>query len=211
MSNTIDDIVTEVEEVAFKEFNQLDSFKPQIIYEPNESDESDKLSKGIDSTLAKLANSLNLDAPDTNPETVLDKIDQITSESQKAFDLLSSKALKTINSRARVKAVMAGNILMSRMADMISQVDKFDYSADPMNFLLLIEKYTDFIDKMDNLSKPYEESVDESLTQMSNDRSKEKYSSPEDEKITPAKLAEYVRMLKGMEDSKNDPNKVDES
>lgn len=196
---------SEIEVLSGSELSVLEHFKPQevntYIQEPDSNDEESKLAQGIDKTISDLAGSLDIESPETDPEKVLDNISSVTVDNQKAFDLLASKTLKTLNTRARFKAVMAANILQSKMADMISKVDQYDYQADPMNFILLTEKYLEYIEKLDRLQENYNESVEESLQQLSQENKEKSYKT--EEKLTPSQFADIAKKIQEMTKSDN--------
>lgn len=176
MDKKLEDQVLDSEVMSDDDFRQL-SQTGAIIQYPDDPDLSteDETSKKLDQTLDKafedLSNDLDLDKkPIASAVEALDDISKVTNEDQKAFDLMASKTLKTVNSRVRAKSILAANILMEKMSSMISKMDENDFAADPMSFLTFMTNYTDYIERLDRLQKRYDDStVDESLRKLSED------------------------------------------
>lgn len=165
--NGIEDDIYESDEIGNAEFHELDTFVPVEVTDVTSYDDS-KLDSQVEEAIQKLSSKFDLDKPITDPQELLRFINETTSDNKRVFDLLSTKVASEVHSRVRFKATLAADTLLDKMADMISNVDSFDYRADPMSFLLLIEKYMDFIERSDRISERYNDpNIDDSITNMS--------------------------------------------
>lgn len=182
---------------ASDELEALENFKseettpvspPEIV-----EDSKSKLDDTITQIIEKVSGKLDLGgAPLTNLQDVLKFIDKLGAENNRIFDLVASKTASEVRSRVRFKATIAADILLDKLADMIFRVDALDYASDPMNFLILIEKYLNFIKESDKISSIYENpTVDESLKTMS--KSREESKKEGSKKLTPADYADLVK------------------
>ncbi len=188
--SVLDDIqVTDTEGLG--ELQTLDSFEPCKVYDV-ESDTNSKLDTAIHDIMNKLSDKSELPGQVTNIQEVMEKVDTLTSDNKKIFDLFASKLSSEMYSRARLKATVASSILMEKMADIVSNIDAIDYRADPMTFLLLLEKYMNFIEQSDKINNRYvNPSVDDSIKNISENSNK----TPETtQSLSTSDLADLNRM-----------------
>lgn len=207
MNRDLEDQIMDSEVLSDYDFKQLSKTGAIIQYPddpdlPTQDETSKKLDETMDKAFQDLSNDLELDKkPISSAVEALDNIAKVTNDDQKAFDLMASKTLKTVNSRVRAKSILAANILMEKMSSMISKMDENDFSADPMSFLTFMTTYTDYIDRLDRLQKRYDDStVDESLRKLSEENRKK---SEEDKGLSKSEYADIVnKALESLKEEK---------
>ena len=195
----ITDDIHESDIIGDIEYKELDHFNPIEVIDADNVNEDSKLDSMVDEAMKKLSTKFNLDKPITNPAELMNLITETTADNKKIFDLLSSKVSSEVHSRVRFKATLAADTLLDKMADMISNVDSFDYRTDPMSFLLLIEKYMDFIERSDRISQKYENpNINESIENISLDSK-----GPKDNVLSPSEYADLVNKTLNLIRSEN--------
>ena len=173
------DDIYEVEEVgrdAFDLLNRIGSSQNAIIIEPesnldsNDSDprlNSESLTKLMEDSIGKLSDSLGVNKPIVNAVDILGEIDKANALNKKTFDLLSSKLISNVHMRTRAKAMLAANIQLDKLSLMMTSLDSSDYENDPMSYLLLIEKFTEYVGKTDSLVERYNDpAIEESISEL---------------------------------------------
>lgn len=189
MDNIKDDIY-EANDFSETEFHALDTFVPVEVIDSTTPDES-RLDSQVNEAIQKLSSKFDLDKPITDPKELLNFINEATVDNKRVFDLLSSKVASEVHSRVRFKATLAADTLLDKMADLISNVDSFDYRTDPMSFLLLIEKYMDFIEKADAISEKYNDpNIDDSIANISKEQKE-----GDREQLTPSDYTDIVNVV----------------
>lgn len=188
--NDIDKDLMDADYETVHEIAKLDQFKPEPVMTESVDHES-QLDNVVEDSLTRLSKSFNLDTPMTDINDVINYIDKVTVQDKRAFDLLASKVVTEVDSRARFKATLSSSILLSKLADMVAKLDQFDYNADPMSYLMLIERFLLFMEKSEKLVSVYKDpTVDESLRNLSESKNEDKH----EDKLTQADYADLVKI-----------------
>ena len=196
MNDIYDDIYDDIQETnseGLGEIQTLDTFGPCKVYDVESVDsDTSKLDDAIHDVMNKLSDKSDLPGQVTNIQEVMKRVDTLTADNKRIFDLFASKLSSEMYSRARLKATVASSILMEKMADIVSNIDAIDYRADPMTFLLLLEKYMNFIEQSDRVNDKYvNPSVDDSIKNISENSNK---STVTTQSMNPSDLADLNRM-----------------
>lgn len=216
---SIDDVY-EVEEVgrdAFDLLNKIGSSQNAIIIEPEsgystiDSENrlnSESLTKMMDDSIGKLSDSLGVDKPIVNAVDILEEIDKANALNKKTFDLLSSKLISNVHMRTRAKAMLAANIQLDKLSLMMTSLDSCDYENDPMSYLLLIEKFTEYVGKTDSLVERYNDpAIEESLTELTKETVRA--SEPTSKELTSDEIHELMLSYKRLKNRESELAELD--